>query len=248
MNNTVLLSTSLHPVSRQFSCNHKELAAWQLAQQVDKNPTAVHVGTIDAMKPYLGFGITDIKILDSTKVDASLLDFFTQNPQDIIFTSSRAQGGLDTGMLPYLLSKYLNMGLISSVLSIDKIGIELHITQDLGRGKRRQVIVATPVVIVVADSLKHSLTYSHANSLQGRTTKIKSQNKNDIVMLCENNIFKKKASSYGKISIKSKLSGHRRLQNIIQTKSVDGEIMQTESVEQKAKAFIAYLKTNEIGL
>ena len=40
MNNTVLLSTSLHPVSRQFSCNHKELAAWQLAQQVDKNPTA----------------------------------------------------------------------------------------------------------------------------------------------------------------------------------------------------------------
>ncbi len=236
MYNLVLLSKALHPVSGKLTCNPSELAAWQLSQMLDENKDAVHVGHQDSMQPYLGYGINKIKVIDN------LLEYINENPVDVIFTGCKAQGGLDTGMFPYVLSEQLNIPLIASVLQVSKGEDGVKVLQDLGKGRCRTLSIATPVIITASQGLRANLAYSHRNILQAKIETI-SSTKEDVI-----NDLQDRQFSYKKISIKSNQSGHQRLQNSIETKDAGGDVIYDKDITHKAETLVQYLRQTGINI
>ncbi len=69
----------------------------------------------------------------------------------IILTGNRAEGGEDSGMLPYVVAQALGLAIVPDVVAIalDSDGLTAEVVQALARGQRRALRVELPFVATV---------------------------------------------------------------------------------------------------
>lgn len=158
----VLLSAGRHPVSGRPRRAPADARALDLALRLPAGRRlALHAGDPEtpALRDYLGMGLERLTVLrtaaghDPLEPLAAHLAAFLYPRRDgvLILAGSRAEGGEDSGMLPYLLAGALDMAIVADAVDVgvDPASGTAEVVQALPRGRRRAVRVALPAVIAV---------------------------------------------------------------------------------------------------
>ena len=85
----------------------------------------------------------------------------------IILAGSSAEGGEDSGMVPYLIAQALNRTLVSDIVGIDLTTPEAALTQALPRGQRRLVTASPPLVATLHSSAHAARQSAFARARRG---------------------------------------------------------------------------------
>lgn len=153
----VLLSVGRHPVSGRARRAPTDARALELALSLPPGRrTALHAGSPDnpALRDYLGMGLEELTVLAMAEgrdpTDALLARLRTAAPR-VVLAGNRAEGGEDSGTLPYRLAHALGWAIVSDVVAItlDAAGDSAELVQALARGQRRALRVATPFVATI---------------------------------------------------------------------------------------------------
>ncbi len=158
----VLVSLGRHRVSDRAGRARRDAQALELALGLANRGSgveieAIHAGdpTQPALRDYLGMGIPSLTVLDTPiEADAipSLEDHLRQSRPDIILAGSKGSGGEDSGLLPYLLARALELPLISDVVALRPDNDSANLLQALPAGQRRAVRSRLPLLATVHDA------------------------------------------------------------------------------------------------
>ena len=150
----VLLSVGSHPASGRARRAPLDAQALELALRLTESGQAatrihaLHAGNPSepALRDYLGMGLDRLEVLE-TAPGADPVPALTARLRDLspalILAGSVAEGGEDSGMVPYLIAQALNRTLVPDIVGIDFTDAEAALTQALPRGQRR-LITASP--------------------------------------------------------------------------------------------------------
>lgn len=155
MKTAVLLSNSRNPVSGRSALARLESQAIGLATHLGGSVIGIHAGErTEATREALGVGLSAVECLE-TSADAdpipALIDRLKAEEFDLILAGRRGQGGLDTGLVPYLIAKALDRPIIADAVAI-AAGSEagtIRVDQALKKGARRRVTVRLPAIVTV---------------------------------------------------------------------------------------------------
>lgn len=173
MKAVVLLSAGLHPVSARPAPVPVEMQAIGLASGLADDVSGLHAGPGGpGVADALGHGLARIGHLPLPRgADplAALAAQLAANPPDLVLAGRRAQGGEDSGQLPYALATRLGWPLVADAveLALTEPGI-LAVRQALERGGRRTVTVRLPVLVTVHPSAPAAAAYAFGQARRGR--------------------------------------------------------------------------------
>jgi len=166
----VLLSVGSHPASGRARRAPLDAQALELALrlteagQATTRIHALHAGNPSepALRDYLGMGLDRLEVLE-TAPGADPIPALTARLRDLspalILAGSLAEGGEDSGMVPYLIAQALNRTLVPDIVGIDLTNAEAALTQALPRGQRR-LITARPPLVATLHSSAHAARQS----------------------------------------------------------------------------------------
>lgn len=172
LNSITLLSLGQHPVSGRAKRAEQDAQAFEMAAKLSKTQ-GLYAGEeshLDTLRPYVGMQVGDVSLLSlAANIDpvSALAHYLDDKEVDLIFCGSRAESGESSGMLPYLLAECLDLPVVSQVCDIEQTDGGLCVTQALPRGARRQVMVATPCVIIVDSAAPPARQTAYGPSLRG---------------------------------------------------------------------------------
>ena len=167
----VLLSVGSHPASGRARRAPLDAQALELALRLtESGQTATRIHALHAGNPaepalrdYLGMGLDRLEVLE-TAPGADPVPALTARLRELapalILAGSVAEGGEDSGMVPYLIAQALNRTLVPDIVGIDVTDAEAALTQALPRGQRRLVTASPPLVATL-----HSSALPHARVL-----------------------------------------------------------------------------------
>lgn len=152
---TALVSVGRHPVSGRPRRAPLDARAVELGLAL-AGPALrmVHAGDpgVPALRDYLGMGLAQIDVLklpgEADPLPA-LVEYLTQQKPDIVLAGLAAEGGEDSGLLPYLLAEALGCPVVGDVVDISLAGDRARILQSLPRGHRRALDVTPPLVAAI---------------------------------------------------------------------------------------------------
>lgn len=151
----VLVSIGRHPVSGRARRADADARAVELALGIaGVNVRLVHAGNPDepALREYLGMGTGTMTVLRMTPeadpVPALAAYLRAARPQ-IVLMGARAEGGEDSGLVPYLLAQALEAPLVPGIVSLSLKGECVEMLQGLPRGRRRSLAANLPLVATV---------------------------------------------------------------------------------------------------
>ncbi|KTS25626.1 electron transfer flavoprotein subunit beta [Methylobacterium indicum] len=170
----VLLSAGRHPVSGAPVLPRLEAQAIRLAVGLGAAGEVVglHAGPeAAAVADGLGQGLTRIEHLpvpaEADPVPALAARLAVLQP-DLILAGRRGQGGPETGLIPYALAEALDLPLIPDVVGLAPEATGgLSLDQSLGRGARRRVVIAGPVLATVHPDAPAPLAYAYGRARRG---------------------------------------------------------------------------------
>ena len=166
----VLLSAGRHRVSGRPSLPRVEAQAIALAAALagtdgagkggERQPSAMslsglHAGSGDeGMADAFGHGLAAIdrlEIADGADPLPALARHLKDHPAEMILAGRRAEGGEDTGLLPYALAEALDLPILSDVVAIDAVGEPgvFRFDQALPKGAKRRVTLRLPAIVTV---------------------------------------------------------------------------------------------------
>ena len=169
---TVLVSTSVHPLSGRPCTSRNDTLALEVARQLSRDSMrALHVGDPQdaALPEYLAFGARSVEVLPAAPGQDIVAPLAEQlrNAQ-LILCGTRAQSGEASGMLPYLLAAALKRPVLADVLEVELVGDGARATQFLPKGRRRTVTVSLPAIIVMHPLAAATPRYAFARRVAGR--------------------------------------------------------------------------------
>ena len=146
----VLLSVGSHPASGRARRAPLDAQALELALRLAESGQtttrihAIHAGNPaePALRDYLGMGLDRLEVLETAPGADPVLALIARLRElspAIILAGSSAEGGEDSGMVPYLIAQALNRTLIPDIVGIDLTDAEAALTQALPRGQRRLI-------------------------------------------------------------------------------------------------------------
>ncbi len=173
----VLLSVGSHPASGRARRAPLDAQALELALRMTESGQtarvhALHAGdpSQPALRDYLGMGLDRLEVLETAPgadpVPALIARLRELSPA-IILAGSSAEGGEDSGMVPYLIAQALNRTLIPDIVAIDLTAPEAAITQALPRGQRRLVTAIPPLVATLHGSAHAARQSAFARARRG---------------------------------------------------------------------------------
>lgn len=176
MSITVLLSRGLHPVSGRPRPAPLDAAAIRLG--LGLGPVCgLHAGPEDpALRDYLGHGLDLLRRLD-LPAEADPLPALAAylaaalaagTGTRLILAGKRAEGGEDSGQLPYLLAARLGLPIIADAVALRVAGTGMVIEQALPRGARRRIALAGPAVVTVHPAAPPALPFAAGALRRGR--------------------------------------------------------------------------------
>jgi electron transfer flavoprotein beta subunit len=177
----VLLSVGSHPASGRARRAPLDAQALELALRLTESGQiarihALHAGAPSqpALRDYLGMGLDRLEVLETAPgadpVPALIARLRELSPA-IILAGSTAEGGEDSGMVPYLIAQALNRTLIPDIVGIDltatETATEAALTQALPRGQRRLVTASPPLVATLHGSAHAARQSAFARARRG---------------------------------------------------------------------------------
>lgn len=152
---TALISVGRHPVSGRQRRAPLDARAVELGLALaGPELRVVHAGNPEApaLRDYLGMGLSQIDVLNLPgEADPlpALADYLARHKPDIVLAGLAAEGGEDSGLLPYLLAEALGWPVVGDVVDISPAGGRAGVLQSLPRGHRRALEVALPFVAAI---------------------------------------------------------------------------------------------------
>jgi electron transfer flavoprotein beta subunit len=173
MKTLVLVSEGRHPVSGTPCLSRGEAQAVRLATTLDPAPAGLHAGPqADAVREALGRGLAGLTHLpvgsDSDPVPALVAALRTLMP-DVVLAGPRAQGGADTGLVPYAIAYALSWPLVADAVAVAADGApgSVQIVQARSKGARQRIRVRLPVVVTVHAGAPAPLPFAFAKAREG---------------------------------------------------------------------------------
>lgn len=168
----VLLSAGVHPVSRKPALPRLEAQAIALALSLSADVLGLHAGPdVQGVSAALGHGLAVLRHLAvpaGCDVLPSLLAALRDDAPDLVLAGRRAQGGDESGMLPYLLAEALGFEILADIVAIEGHAGGVRIEQALPRGVRRRIAAGMPLVATLHPAAPPARAYAFAEERRGR--------------------------------------------------------------------------------
>ena len=168
----VLLSVGRHPVSGKPGPPRAELQAARMAGELDAQAGGLHAGSLAVcLSEALGRGLTHLTHL---RLDAAadpvpvLVAALRDLMPDVVLAGPRAEGGEDTGLVPYALAQALGWPMVAHAVAVEPAAGGLRVTQALAQGARRHVLTRLPVVVTVHPAAPAPRPFAWARARAGR--------------------------------------------------------------------------------
>lgn len=170
----VLLSAGRHPVSGRSRRAPADACALEIALTMGAAAVrAVHAGdpAEPALRDYLGMGLDAVTVLalapDRDPVEPLAAHLRALSP-GIVLAGRQAEGGEDSGMVPYLIAEALGVVLVPDVIAIRPDGPAAEVVQALPRGQRRGLRVRLPFVATVHPAAPPPRPVAYGPARRGR--------------------------------------------------------------------------------
>ncbi|AHJ67051.1 adenine nucleotide alpha hydrolase family protein [Granulibacter bethesdensis] len=240
LNVLVLLSAGCHPVSGRSAPVMEETQAIALARQLGAHVSGLHAGPEAApLRDIPGHGLSRIVMLrQDASVDPlpALLAFIRRNPPDLILTGRRAQGGMDSGTLPYRLAQALGWPIAADIAAFDRdttAGNILHLLQARPKGARRAVSIQLPCVLTMHPAAPRPLPFAFAAMRKGVIETIEASSllpqSDSTVVVSSSDIEERPYRARPRLIAKAGAQGN-------------GQLMVHPSADDAARAVITYLR------
>ncbi|MDJ0933001.1 electron transfer flavoprotein subunit beta [Breoghania sp.] len=181
----VLLSLVLHPASGLARCAGLDARALELALRMPGAEIhAVHAGDPEApaLRDYLGMGLESLTVLAcSAGCDPvpALIARFREIKPNLVLTGMRAEAGEQSGMVPYLISEALGTSLLCDAADVACEGETARVVQALSHGRRREVSVRLPSVLLVNEAGPVPRAPAFAKARRGQILSFAASNPDD---------------------------------------------------------------------
>ncbi|MCE7026614.1 electron transfer flavoprotein subunit beta [Jiella avicenniae] len=160
MKTIVLLSEAKNPVSGRQQPSRLEAQAIGLAAGLDEAPQGLHAGSSEeGVAAGLGHGLGGLDVVETPAGDDPLpaLSAFLRRafagdaPPALILCGRRGEGGLETGLVPYLLAEMLGLPILADAVAIrpGEAPETLVVDQAMAKGARRRITVRLPAIVTV---------------------------------------------------------------------------------------------------
>ncbi len=173
----VLLSVGRHPASGRPRRAPLDAQALELALQLVESGHAARVHALHAGDPanpalrdYLGMGLDRLEVLDLPPgVDPvpALVARLRELAPTLVLAGAVAEGGEDSGMVPYLMARSLERPIVPDVVALELSGDGADLTQALPRGRRRLVGAGLPLVATLHGSAPAARQSAFARARRG---------------------------------------------------------------------------------
>src|SRR4051812_4732086 len=175
----VLLSVGSHPASGRARRAPLDAQALELALRLVESGHATRIHALHAGNPaepalrdYLGMGLDRLEVLETAAAPGAdpvpaLTARLRELAPALILTGAVAEGGEDSGMVPYLIAQALNRTLVPDIVGIDLTDAEAALTQALPRGQRRLVTAIPPLVATLHSSAPAARQSAFARARRG---------------------------------------------------------------------------------
>jgi electron transfer flavoprotein beta subunit len=175
----VLLSVGSHPASGRARRAPLDAQALELALRLVESGHATRIHALyagnpaePALRDYLGMGLDRLEVLETAAAPGAdpvpaLTARLRELAPTLILSGAVAEGGEDSGMVPYLIAQALNRTLVPDIVGIDLTGAEAALTQALPRGQRRLVTAIPPLVATLHSSAPAARQSAFARARRG---------------------------------------------------------------------------------
>lgn len=167
----VLLSAGIHPVSRRPVLPRGEAQAIALARALSSDVVGVHAGPdVAGVSQALGHGLARLlhaEIPQNADPLPSLLSVLRTLEPDLILAGRRAEGGEESGLLPYMVAAGLGIEIVADAVAIDAENGVLAVDGALPRGVRRRIRTACPALATVHPAAPAARAYAFAQERRG---------------------------------------------------------------------------------
>lgn len=241
----VLLSVGRHPASGRARRAPLDARALEMALSLGRAEIdALHAGPADepALRDYLGMGLEKLTVLTTPKGSdpvPALTAQLAQRMPDVILCGGRAEGGEDSGMVPYLIAQALGCAMVADVAALNIADGKASLTQGLPRGKRRLIETRLPVVAAVNAAAPAPRQSAFARARRGIIETIAADAPADTILdAYEIRPWRPRAK---RMRLASAGSAADRLKAMTETKAGDGTVMIRPSADEAARAIYDYL-------
>ena len=260
-NVAVLVSAGRHPVSGEARHSRNDSLAMTIGlaftndlNSVSANASRIkvmHAGKPDnaALNDYLALGASQIDVIPMV-AGADIIDCLVDNLSntDLILTGSRAECGLDSGLLPYLLAEKLGFSIVANALSIKKTDGGIEVLQFLPKGKRRSVMVQLPAVVVIHPLAPVELRHAYARQMIGNISQLPTSYSTTITnrtntMQWQTQAFWRKPN---KLKARENKSGHDRMLSATVSENKGGAVVNDGNSVEKAQVILGYLREHRL--
>ena len=241
----VLLSVGRHPASGRARRAPLDARALELALGLPGAEIhALHAGDAGepALRDYLGMGLERLTVLS---VDPgrdpvpALAGHLAGLAPDIVLAGNRAEGGEDSGMVPYLIAQALGHAVVADIAAIHVAAGKASLTQALARGRRRLIETRLPVVAAVNAPAPLPRQISFARARRGIIEAVAAEAPADAP--AEGYEIRPWRPRPKRMALQVSGSAADRLKAMTETKAGAGVVMIEPPAEEAARAIYDYL-------
>jgi electron transfer flavoprotein beta subunit len=241
----VLLSVGRHPASGRARRAPLDARALEMALSMPGAKVhAIHAGDADepALRDYLGMGLDRLTVLaipHGADPVPALGEHLAGCAPEIVLCGARAEGGEDSGMVPYLIAQALGSAVVADVAGLTIEGDGASLTQALPRGRRRLITTRLPLVAAVSSSAPAPRQSAFARARRGTIEVFAVQAPADMLPgQCEIRPWRPRPK---RMRLAAGGSALDRLKAMTETKSGEGAVMVQPAAEEAARAIYDYL-------
>ncbi|MGF6606413.1 electron transfer flavoprotein beta subunit [Paraburkholderia sp. WSM4175] len=247
----VLVSVGRHPVSGVARYSRNDAAALTLALSLVRT----HGATLDvlnagdpsnaALKEYLALGARSVEVLEmppdadpAPRLAARLRGY------ELVLTGTRAEGGFDSGMLPYRVAHALAVPLVGAAVDLALRDGRAQVRQFMPKGLRRRVEVRLPALVAVHPLANVATSYAYARMRGGTIERADARHGTTP----EQSVWTigPATAKPVRLAAAEKRSGHARMLSATTTESRGGSVVIEGSSVEKAQVILAYLREHQL--
>ncbi|MBC8722186.1 electron transfer flavoprotein subunit beta/FixA family protein [Paraburkholderia sp. 31.1] len=247
----VLVSVGRHPVSGVARYSRNDAAALTLALSLVRTHGAtldvLHAGDPSnaALNEYLALGARSVEVLEMPPdADPAPQLAGRLRGYELVLTGTRAEGGFDSGMLPYRVAHALAVPLVGAAVDLALRDGRAQVRQFMPKGLRRRVEVRLPALVVVHPLANVATSYAYARMREGTIERADARH---------GTTPEQSAWTIGPATAKpvrlaaaEKRSGHARMLSATTTESRGGSVVIEGSSVEKAQVILAYLREHQL--
>jgi electron transfer flavoprotein beta subunit len=249
---TVLVSTTCHPTSGIPMASRNDVLALEIGRRLSHNNVRVlHVGDPEdpALTDYLAFGGHLIEVLPITPGDHVITALAGElSEAQLILCGCRAQSGMASGILPYLLAKTLDRPVLTDVLDIEVSSGKVQAVQFLPKGRRRCVELTLPAIVAIHPLTPAVPRYAYARKIAGRIKTLPRAASPDADTDTDAPTWRLDTTARAPLKLKApdRRTGHARMLAATSSTNRGGRVVNEGSDVEKAQAMLAYLREHAL--